>query len=96
MNAPTANASRLILRPTPGARVIGWALAAFGLLFAHAGISAGDEIGGVISMAAGGAFFAVTSEVLEVPRFDEFVAACRGRHPGRSIGPASSTTRFGC
>lgn len=59
MNAPTADASRLVLRPTTGSRVIGWAFTAFGLLFAYAGFSAGNELGGVISMAAFGTFTAV-------------------------------------
>ena len=61
MNAPTADGSRLILRPTPGSRVLGWAFMAFGLLFAYAGLSARDEIGTVISMTAFGTRFAQCS-----------------------------------
>lgn len=59
MDAPTADASRLVLRPTTGSRVVGWAFMAFGLLFAYAGFSAGDELGTVISMTAFGTFSAV-------------------------------------
>ena len=68
MNAPTADGSRLVLKPTPGIRVLGWAYLAFGLLFAYAGLSVGDEIGGVISMAAGGTFFAVMGASLASAR----------------------------
>jgi hypothetical protein len=90
MNAPTAHGSRLILRPTPGSRVLGWALAAFGLLFAYAGLSVGDVISGVTSMAAGGTFFAVTGASLASARV---VADSKGFGIGISYRGAYRKTR---
>lgn len=73
---------QLTLRPAASTRIVGWALAAFGVIFALAGFAAGD-FGGGITMAVGGLLFALLGASMATAALTVDAAGVRYRH-GRS------------
>jgi hypothetical protein len=101
VTSPTQD--ELVLRPAPQARVFGWSLAVFGIVFGASGLSQSDDTGTLLTMALAGLAFTAAGLTLATARARVNAVGIRYRNglqrksipardvAGITVGPGSGT-----